>query len=156
MLSVFLDTNILLDVSLERAPWFAAARSIIEEGSKRERMKCLVSPLSLKDVYFITARQKNEHIARGFVQLLCEACEVVNVGAATCALSLAGSEPDFEDGLIAASVQECDADIVITRDARAFAQIDAVKVDPLTFADFFFAPNSYPREAHEVWASVRC
>lgn len=153
MLNVFLDTNILLDLSLAREPWYEAARSIVEEGSRRERMRCLISPLSLKDLYFVTSRQKTEEVARGFVRLLMEACDLVEVRASSCRYALDGPEPDFEDGLIAAAAVESGADVIISRDAAAFADSPAIKTDPVRFARFFLAESPYSGQTDEQWSA---
>lgn len=149
MLNIFLDTNVMLDCILDRAPWSEAAQALIDAGKTSPEIRVSVASLSLKDVYFITSKAKTEAIARGFVGYLLETCQVVSVGASTCQLALEGPEPDFEDGLIAAAAQESGADVIVTRDEAAFAHLPVPKVDPILLHTFLFS-NPYPnaKETH--------
>lgn len=152
MLRIVLDTNILLDVAQRREPWFDASKRLIEAGKDHRQMSAAVASLSLKDVYFIISKRANEGEARAFLSFIMQSCEVLNVGAKTCAMALSGPEPDFEDGLIAAAAVEAGADAIISRDEAAFNNLPIPKINPKLFADFFLMPSPYPEQTAEHWA----
>lgn len=155
MFRIFLDTNVLIDAATQRMPWAVSANGILAASRDATHVKAYVASLSLKDVYYIATRAKSEPIARKAVNLLLESCEVVSVTRGMCEEALAGPEPDFEDGLIAAAADRCCADILITRDAAASKGLSIPKVAPDEFADFFLSESAYPDATEERWGVVR-
>ena len=154
MLKVLLDTNILLDVILKRDPWMEYGKSILEAGRDGRRMEAYVASLSLKDVYFVSTKILGEPQARAFLQFIMESCQVLAVGARTCAAALAGPEPDFEDGLVAAATLEGGMDAIISRDTAAFGNLPIPKIDPQLFARFFLSESPHPAQTGEHWGVV--
>ena len=157
MLDALLDTNILLDVALKREPWYEAAKKILEAGQDARHMHAFISPMSLKDTYFIVTKLASEPQARAFLRYVLECCEVLPVGASACATALAEGfpEPDFEDGLIAAAAMEGHVDLIISRDEDAFNDLPVMKIHPQLFAAFFLSDTPYPKQTAEMWAALK-
>lgn len=154
MLRVLLDTNILLDVALKREPWYDASKRLIEAGQDGSRMRAGVASLSLKDAYFVITKRASEAEARQYLHFIAQSCEILSVDAKTCAMALSSTEPDFEDGLIAAAAIQAGVDIIISRDETAFNNLPIPKIDPIIFADFFLRESPYPNQTDEFWAAT--
>lgn len=116
---LFFDTNILLDALDAKRPECAQAREVLRRCNGSGDMG-IVSPMSLKDVYYIVSRQRDEAHARNAVRLLMDQLVVASFSAEECVMPLTSNEPDFEDGLIRACAELNDVDVILTRDTKAY------------------------------------
>ena len=116
---VLLDTNVLLDIYLERKQ-FADSLAVLQ-AHKEGRIQGYVSASTLTDIYYIARRQKGKTIARKAIQLCLEIFAVCTVDnkALTLAYALAGQ--DFEDDLQIILAQTYSLNAIITRDKGDFA-----------------------------------
>lgn len=113
------DTNVLLDLMVEGRPQSREAWAVIERCNGGGDLG-LACPMSLKDAYYVLSKGGREREAREAVEALTELLVIAPLGAEECELSLHGTEPDFEDGLVRACAELNDVDFILTRDARAF------------------------------------
>lgn len=130
--SVFFDTNILLDVLDPGRPQSSEARSVISlcnGGGDRG----IVSPMSLKDAYYVLCRMGSEADAREAIETLMGLLIIAPFSAEECDRAIRSDEPDFEDGLIRACAELNDADVILTRDAGAFAHSKVPAMDCETY-----------------------
>lgn len=113
------DTNILFDLLDEHRPECEEAWQVIVLCNGGGDMG-MVSPMSLKDVYYTLGKAGPEKLARDSVRTLMGLLVIAPFGAEECDLALNSDEPDFEDGLIRACAELNDADAILTRDEAAF------------------------------------
>ena len=66
-MKVLLDTNVVLDVLLQRGPWMARAEAIWQ-ASIHGRLESCITASSLTDIYYISRRLVGEQAARETVQ----------------------------------------------------------------------------------------
>jgi predicted nucleic acid-binding protein len=132
MSRLLLDTNVLIDLVDERRPQSQDAALVIERCNGGGDMG-LVTPMSLKDAYYVLGRAYGERIARRCVDLLVSLLVVAPFGAEECDLALRSDEPDFEDGLIRACAELNGVDVILSRDVRAF---EGSKVPVMTCAEY--------------------
>jgi predicted nucleic acid-binding protein len=116
---VLLDTNILLDVLLNRAPWVADSSAIwaaCDEG----RLDGFVPASALTDIFYIARRTTDIAIARVAVGLCLAAFAICPVDRQTLeyATTLPGS--DFEDNVQLACAAIANLDAIVTRNPRDF------------------------------------
>lgn len=113
------DTNILLDAVCSERPGSKEACEVLRRcnGGGDLGLACVGS---FKDAYYVLTRQYDEARARDAVNWLTELLVIAPLGAEECELSLHGTEPDFEDGLVRACAELNDVDFILTRDANAF------------------------------------
>lgn len=116
---LFFDTNILLDLLDKARPESDEACEVLKRCNGGGDMG-LVSPMSLKDVYYVLSKCYDEPHARRAIDILMGQLVIAPLGAEECAMSIASNEPDFEDGLIRACAELNDADVILTRDAKAY------------------------------------
>ena len=126
---VLLDTNVLLDHFETPRPEHRTASALID-ALIEHRVTVHVAATSLKDLYYILARRLSEPIARRAVESVLATMVILPVDQACCRAALAGTEPDFEDGLIRAAAEAARLDYLISRDTKAFVGSRVPRLSP--------------------------
>ncbi|MCY2995883.1 MAG: PIN domain-containing protein [Planctomycetota bacterium] len=127
MIRVLLDTNIVLDALLDRAPWNADARAIWE-AQLGGRLAAHVTASSLTDVFYVARR----HAGRDRAWLAIRACldqlHVIALGINELREALQMPGNDFEDNVQTACAMAAEVDAIVTRDLAGFlsSQIEVV------------------------------
>ena len=121
---LLLDTNILLDVFLEREPFVRDAKRLWQAQRDGRISACIVAT-TVTNLFYIARRAGGTDRARMAVRLSLQTFELISVD--RLALEYADSMPgaDLEDNLQAACVTLYKLDGIVTRDAR-FAGIEAL------------------------------
>ena len=132
MSRLLFDTNVLLDLVDERRPQSQEAVLSIERCNGGGDMG-LVTPMSLKDAYYVLETAYDKRTARHCIDLLAGLLVVAPFGAEECDLALRSDEPDFEDGLIRACAELNGVDVILSRDAKAFV---GSKVPAMTCTEY--------------------
>jgi predicted nucleic acid-binding protein len=117
---VLLDTNIVLDVLLNRAPWVADS-SAIWAACDQSRLAGYLSASAITDIFYIARRATDVPTARIAVGLCLSAFDICPVDRQTLeqAASLVGN--DFEDNLQIACALISGLDAIVTRNSGDFA-----------------------------------
>jgi predicted nucleic acid-binding protein len=112
---VLFDTNVVLDVLLNRQPWVKEAAALWQAIDDREIVGYLVAS-SLTDIFYIAHRLTDLKTAHHAVRLCLAAFEICPVDRQTLeqAQGLAGD--DFEDNVQIASAEIAGLDAIATRD----------------------------------------
>jgi predicted nucleic acid-binding protein len=116
---VLLDTNILLDVILDRNPWAEDATVLLDVIAKRGAHG-YVACHALTTVYYLVEREKGRATAATAVSDLLELLEVVPLEAADFQRALALGLKDYEVALQAAACLKVGARFLVTRNERDF------------------------------------
>ena len=131
---VLLDTNVLVDAVVAERPQHAEARRLLEELMGGTALG-YVCPLSLKDFFYLTHGALSDAVARGWIGLFMDVLEVVPVNRASCEAALCSENPDFEDALIEAAVQDAQADFLVSRDLEGFKTLTVPRVTAAEFLE---------------------
>ena len=115
---VLLDTNVLLDIYLNRTQFVAA--SDILQAQKDDQIQGYISASSLTDIYYIARRQKGVDIAREAVRLSLDTFGICAVNDRLLEEAYAVAGKDFEDDLQIASAQMYGLSAIVTRDKGDF------------------------------------
>jgi predicted nucleic acid-binding protein len=116
---VLLDTNILLDVIQDRAPYnISAVRlwKLVEEHN----VTGYVSAISFNNVYYIARKQVGSDRALDAVRLIRRIFQIVPLDESVIDRALAAPGNDFEDAIQAAAAHGIKADYLVTRNAGHF------------------------------------
>lgn len=116
---ILLDTDVLLDVILDRRPHADASGALLDFLERRPRM-AFVAWHTLSNLYTLVRPGAGDQVARGF---LADLTTFVTVAPATTdALRAALALPlkDLEDAMQVAAAQECGAQYIATRNVRDF------------------------------------
>jgi len=125
---IFLDTNILLDVMLDREPFsIPAARILSAIDSGRHRGAMCAN--SLTTVHYVARRSVPAKEALRCVEHLLAILEVAPVGREVLEAALRSAGRDFEDNVAAEAARAVGADMIVTRDPKGFADCGIEALD---------------------------
>jgi predicted nucleic acid-binding protein len=131
-LRAVLDTNVVLDVLLEREPFVKPAVEVfcIAEES---RVEALICATTVTTIDYLLVKSLQRTTARNALHRLISLFEIATVNRPVIERALASKIQDFEDAVLNEAGQMAGADFIITRNARDFAG-SALKVcDPSEF-----------------------
>ena len=136
MYKLLLDTNVLLDFMVPDRPESDAAVEIIRRCSNGTDVGCVCAG-SLKDAYYVACKHLGEQTAHDFVRVFLEALSVAPLDEAMCKIAANSNEPDFEDALVRATAEHINANLILTRDAKAYEHSTVRAISPQQFVDLF-------------------
>jgi predicted nucleic acid-binding protein len=116
---VFVDTNVVCDALLERAPWKHDATAILQLA-RQGALTAVDSALTVCNVYYVGRKLVGKARAAAPVQACMNSLEVLAVDASTLSTALARRGVDFEDDVQLTLAIAANVDAIVTRDARGF------------------------------------
>jgi len=116
---LLLDTNVLLDAVLVRAPWAASAVRLLALCGHGQ-VRGLLSVHAIATVYYVVAKSLGAPGARAVVAELVELLTIVELGDDDVRYALTLPIRDFEDALHVAAARRAGASHIITRNDRDF------------------------------------
>ena len=119
MIHALLDTNVILDALLERAPWETDAGAIMQADFDGQFV-AYVTATSLTDVFYVTRRQAGRERAWELVQATLNQLSIITVGADELEAAIMLEGNDFEDNLQIACAMSLQLDCIVTRDSSGF------------------------------------
>lgn len=128
-MNVLIDTNIILDVMMEREPWLAEAGEIVgrcEIGSLRGYLQASV----ITDIFYIVRRAKGSAGALKAVDACLRIFTILSIDRSILeqARLLPGS--DFEDNVQIACALAANLDAIVTRDPAGYANAPIPAMTP--------------------------
>ncbi len=134
---MLLDTDILIDVALDRRPHSDAATELLDRlqiGPKR----AFVAWHTLSNFYYLVAPRRSGPGARDFVEQLTQFVAVATTD--TDAIQYATKLPmaDFEDAMQVAAARACGARHIITRNLADFRRSPIPAIAPRDALDGLF------------------
>ena len=120
VLNLMIDSNVVLDMFLERAPFFSMSVRAISL-SKSYNVNHFISASSVTDIYYLTNKSlKNNQVVRELFQILFEFVKVVDVTAEDIQKAFALNWSDFEDSVQYAVAASNNFDGIVTRNMKGF------------------------------------
>jgi len=129
---VLLDTNIVLDVLLDRKPYSrdsAEVFRLIEQG-EAEGMLCATTITTLD---YLLSQNMSRSEARSVLSQLLKLFEVASVNRAVIEEALNSRMDDFEDAVLDHAAQNSGADMIVTRNIKDFTRCESKFMDPKQF-----------------------
>lgn len=126
---VLLDTNVVLDVLLQRGPHVAdsaAVLSVVESGV----VTGLISATTVTTIYYLVEKALGAGRARKHVDTLLSICEVAPVTEEVLREALALGFADYEDAVLHEAARRARAQGIVTRDQRGFRRADLAVYTP--------------------------
>lgn len=124
---VFFDTDVVLDVLLEREPHVATAAKLFALLD-HDLLEGVISATTVTTVFYIAAKSFGRRRALDQVRSLLDLFNVVPVDRGVLASALSLGFADYEDGVIHEAARSADA--IVTRDRRGFTHAALPIVDP--------------------------
>lgn len=125
------DTNVVLDVLLDRAPFAESARGLWAAVEAR-RVEGVLAGHTFTTVWYLVAAARTAASARAVVALIARVFGVATVDAAVVKRALELDFTDFEDAVCAAAAEAAGCDVVVTRNRKDFGSSPVTAVDPIT------------------------
>ena len=132
MKSIFLDTNIVLDLLAHRMPFYTEAAKLFSLADKK-KVNLSISALCLADINYILSRQNSEMEVRKILRKFKVLVNVLPLDDKITDLALNSEFRDFEDAIQYFTAIENDQDIIVTRNQPDFKES---KIPVMTAGEF--------------------
>jgi len=132
MKSIFLDTNIVLDLLAHRMPFYTDAAKLFSLADKK-KIKLSISALCLADTNYILSKQHPEMEVRKILRKFKVLVSVLPLDDKITDLALNSEFKDFEDAIQYFTAIENDQDLIITRNLPGFKES---KIPVMTTGEF--------------------
>jgi predicted nucleic acid-binding protein len=135
-MEILLDTNVILDVLLNREPWVRSA-SIIWRAIDEKRITGYIAACTLADIAYIAQRLKDQAAAHVALNLCLKTFDICPVDRRTVdeAIQLPGK--DFEDNVQISCAVFAGVAAIITRDSAGFQATTIPALSPDEFVETY-------------------
>jgi len=116
---ILLDTDVLIDVALDRAPHAAASAELLDR-LEVSRRGAFVAWHSISNLYYLVAPQRGAVDTRAFVRELVTFVTVAPTDTESLRFATMLPMDDFEDAMQVAAARACGADIIVSRNVRDY------------------------------------
>lgn len=131
-MKALLDTNIVLDVLLDRKPHSVESAEVfrlIEQG-QAEGLLCATTITTLD---YLLSQSMKRNDSRKLLSQLLKLFEVASVNRAVIEDALASRMDDFEDAVLDHACLNSGADVIVTRNSKDFTHGKSRVMDPRQF-----------------------
>lgn len=132
MKRVFLDTNVILDLLLDRDPYSNDIANLIEYATEQTIELC-VSSVTITDVNYIVGKFEGTNAANKKTKQILELVTVENVGQTTVQKAAKSEFKDFEDGVQIFCAEESKHKVIVTRNTKDFKKSKLSIMTPKEF-----------------------
>ncbi|MDB9506581.1 PIN domain-containing protein [Microcystis aeruginosa CS-338/01] len=118
-MKVLLDTNIIIDIALERQPYFTNSETVlafVEQG----QIEGYISASTISDLYYLIRKQKGRDLTIEFLQEILTFCQIATVNQAAIRMAFTTNFQDFEDSIQYSTAVVNKLDAIITRNPQDF------------------------------------
>lgn len=134
MKRVLLDTNIILDIALQRMPFFKHAAKIFDLIDLGE-VQAHITASTVTDIYYISKKEIGHEMAISFVSGLIQVVEVIGVDKEVIVGAIQSDLKDFEDAVQAVAADFRGIDLVVTRNVKDFSLSKVKAIAPSDFLE---------------------
>jgi len=152
--NVLVDTDVVLDVLLYRAPFVEASKRLwvaVEKGAAQG----FLAAHTLTTLHYLVRQSKGTRVARDVVALLLQVFEIAAVDEGVLNRAVQLDFADFEDAVSAAAAEGAACELIATRNTKDFKRSPVAAVDPLTAAAHVAAGPGSVSEPRAAYARPR-
>jgi predicted nucleic acid-binding protein len=114
-----IDTNVVLDLMLDRTPFADDAAQLFDQA-ERGNVSAVLCGTTVTTIFYIAAKTIGARKAKQTVGRLLSLCEIAPVGRAVLEAGIASDIQDFEDAVLAAAGRIANVDAIVTRNVKDF------------------------------------
>ncbi len=118
-MKILIDANVLIDVALEREPFFRDSDCILALAEQKS-LTGYISASSFSDLFYILRKNKGKSLAIDFLRHIVSFCHIATVDDAVIRQALAGDYKDFEDAIQYNAAIASQLDGIVTRNPTDF------------------------------------
>lgn len=126
---ILVDTDVLIDVALDRPPFSDAASELLDRLQTGPR-RAFVAWHTLSNFYYLVAPARGGSNARAFITDLIRFVAVADCGTRAMSFATRLEMADFEDAMQVAAARACGARFVVTRNTRDFRRSPIPAITP--------------------------
>ncbi|KAM3098625.1 type II toxin-antitoxin system VapC family toxin [Phormidesmis sp. 146-12] len=119
---ILIDTNIVLDVLLDRVPFVEEGVTLFEMV-ERQQVQGYIAATTVTNVFYIVRKAQGQDTALDAVHRILTALELCPIDRAVIEQAIESGLKDFEDGVQLACAQLDQMDALITRDRNDFSGV---------------------------------
>lgn len=116
---VFIDTDVIIDLLIDREP-FAGDAARIFTYAERGLITCYVSALSFSNIFYVVGKLAGKDEARRLIEQLEKLVEILPVDAKIIRRALSSDMEDFEDAIQNYCAGEAQLTLLISRNVKDF------------------------------------
>ena len=118
-MKILIDTNIILDIVLERQPFVEQATQLFK-AAQQANVVLFVTATTITDLYYVTRKAKGRAIALNFITDLLQFMDVAGVDKAVIMQALHSDITDFEDAIQESAAKSQAINVLVTRNETDF------------------------------------
>ena len=118
---VLFDTNVLMDVLLERELFVDESAQVFDQVV-RGAVTGLICATTVTTIFYLTSREVGGEEAMRHIQKLMNLYEIAPVTRSVLDAAITSNSPDFEDAVLAEAAHQSGAQAIITRNLKDFAR----------------------------------
>lgn len=131
-MKVLIDTNVVLDVLLDRKP-FVDASARVFGLSEQSRVEGFVCATTMTTTEYLLSQSFSGHESRQLLWKLLTLFEIATVNRPVIERALRSPIKDFEDAVLEEAGQVAGVDAIITRNIKDFRRARLKILDPIQF-----------------------
>lgn len=128
----FLDTNVIVDFMVERAPFYLDAATIFDMH-REGRIELSASTLTLVNSAYIIQKAYSKDMMLAKIAWLCDNLDITPVDKEDILNAVKSGKRDFEDRVQYFSSLHSRPDIILTRDKKGFSDLGILVMTPAEF-----------------------
>ncbi len=136
-MKIMCDTNIIIDILLEREPFVDDSYKVLSL-CEEHKVNGFISASSITDIYYLVRKYTHStelaYNAVGKVLEIVKICSVTNDDVLT---AFQRKAKDFEDCLVATCAKSIHCDYIVTRNKKDFEEFDIPLLTPTEFLEQF-------------------
>jgi predicted nucleic acid-binding protein len=137
MTSVFVDTDVLLDVVIKRPEFYEHSFQIIQ-WIEQKRIEAYVTPMTISTIYYLIRKELSHLQALSIIEKLMVIFNVVNIDKMGIMGALNSDFKDFEDAMQNYSaMSNPQIQTLITRNIKDYRCSDLAIMTPTDFISYF-------------------
>jgi predicted nucleic acid-binding protein len=136
-MNVLFDTNVILDVMLDRTPFSESASqlfSIVEQG----HIKGYICATTVTTIHYLASKVLGNVNARHHIKNLIALFDITSVNRVVIEDALDAGFSDFEDSVIYQSARHTGISAIVTRDPKGFKSAGLPVYSPIEMLRLFF------------------
>ena len=126
---MLLDTDVLIDVALDRRPHAGPSSELLDQVERAPR-RAFVAWHTLSNFYYLVNSARGNADTRDFIAELVRFVAVAPADTAALRYALSLPMADFEDAMQVAAARACGASHIVTRNVRHFARSPIPAITP--------------------------
>lgn len=142
-MKVLYDTNVILDVLLERSPFAEPVAALLAEAERGE-IQGFVCATTVTAIFYLARKALGRDHARRQVGDILSILDVAPVNRAVLERAARCDMEDFEGAVIAESARQVQARVILTRNVRDFAKAPIAVHSPTSLSALLGLVSSPP------------